>query len=271
MLQLSKKASIALLNSALLAVVAVGCSQFGSGSQKQAASQSKSTDGVDKFSKEGYALVQAERVAELKASIISFSKLATELASEDETKIPGLRLYMSSLIEQLKKVAPAKSFDERKQLSLGAWQEVWSDARNPNPPGQKILRPNVFQVLYSDGVGFNFGVRSIALPSGEVVIATSVIELSFEKDAVKDELNVTFQKTFTKAGDLSKESIAQLAQDIKDGKRADVVQDPERRFPRGPVGAKGPLDLVYVDDEIRISQGANPYSKVVDTFVLIRL
>ena len=224
------------------------------------------------FSAKGSAKRKTERLEELKSSIFAFSKLATERANADELSIPGSRLYMASLIKDLNQVAPAVTFAEKQKLSVGAWQEVWSDARNPSPPGQKILRPNVFQVLFEDGKGFNFGVRSIKLPTGAEVIATSVIELSFEKDSKKDQLNVTFDKTYTKQGDLSSEaSILDLAKGVKEGTRADVVADPERRFPRGPVGAKGPLELVYVDEEIRISQGANPFSGVVDTFVLKRL
>jgi hypothetical protein len=224
------------------------------------------------FSAEGSAARKMERLKELKSSILAFSKVATDRANEDELTIPASRLYMASLIQDLKKIAPAASFAEKQKLSIGAWQEVWSDARNPNPPGQKILRPNVFQVLFEDGKGFNFGVRSITLPTGAEVIATSVIELSFEKDATKEQLNVTFEKTYTKPGNLSAEaSILDLAKSVKEGTRPDVGADPERRFPRGPVGAKGPLELVYVDEEIRISQGANVFSGVVDTFVLTRV
>ena len=43
------------------------------------------------------------------------------------------------------------------------------------------------------------------------------------------------------------------------------------KYPRGPVGAEGFINTIYVDDELRIDYGYNEADKVVDMFVLVRL
>jgi len=207
-------------------------------------------------------------------SIKAFSKMATERALNNSATIPASRLRMSDFISELKDVAPKKTFEESLVLSQGSWQEIWSDAQNPLPPGQRILKPRVYQVVRDDGIGFNFGIREILLPNGAKIIATSAIQIELEAQKELGETKVTFLKTFSKQGDLSEEpSLAELAQGLWDGSRVnenDFKQDEDRRFPRGPVGAVGSLETIYVDENFRIVQGPNPFSKVVDTFVLVK-
>ncbi len=222
-------------------------------------------------------LGQAKRsVEEIIGSIKAFSKIATERAASNSATIPASRLKMADFISELKEASAKKSFDEVLRLSKGSWQEIWSDEQNPLPPSQRILKPKVYQVLRSDGIGFNFGVREIALPNGAKIIATSAIQLQVEAQEELGRTKVTFLKTFSKQGDLSEEaSLAALAEGLLDGSRVNgnaggFKQDEERRFPRGPVGAEGTLETIYIDENFRISQGPNPYSKVVDTFILVK-
>ena len=231
--------------------------------------------GSDEFSNRT-TRVAKRSVEEILSSIKAFSKVATERANSSSTSIPASRLKMAEFLSELKAVAPKKTNDETLRLSLGSWQEIWSDEQNPTPPGQKILKPNVYQVLREDGVGFNFGMRSISLPNGAQIVATSVIQLAFESVPESGNTKVTFLKTFSKVGGLETESsLAALAQGLLDGSRVNSTptgykQDEERRFPRGPIGAVGTLETVYIDEDIRIVQGPNPFSNVVDTFVLVR-
>lgn len=209
------------------------------------------------------------------ASIKALAKSATERAQKDGgVSIPASRLKFAEFISDLKEASPKKPFEETLRLKVGSWQEIWSDEQNPTPPNQKILKPQVYQVIREDGVGFNFGVRSIAIPNGPTVLGTAGIQLKTEALPESEEVKVTFIKTFSKKGDLSQEaSFTELAQGLLDGSRInaeDFKIEEERKFPRGPVGAVGFLKTVYIDDNFRIDQGPNPFSKVVDTFILVR-
>lgn len=219
------------------------------------------------LSAEAYATARKERLKEAKDAILAFATVATERRMESEVTIPKSRLRMAELIRNLQKLAPSSTFEQRFQKTIGVWQEVWSDEQNPLPPGFKILRPQVFQVIRADGIGFNIGVR--ATPFG---IGTAFIKLRASADAEKQRTNVEFLKTYSKVGDLATEpSLPALVQDILDNTRADITELPDSPFPRGPIGAKGTLDTVYVDDELRIVRGPNSYSDVVDTFILKRI
>ncbi len=215
-------------------------------------------------------------VEDIIGSIKAFSKVATERAASNSATIPASRLRMADFISELKEASPKKPFEEELRLSQGSWRQIWSDDQNPIPPGQKIIKSKVYQVIRSDGFGFNFGIRAITLPNGAEIIATSAIQLHLEAERQLGLLKVTFLKTFSKQGDLSEEpSLAELAQGLLDGTRVNdnangFKQDEERRFPRGPVGAVGTLETIYIDETFRIAQGPNPYSKVVDTFILVK-
>lgn len=216
-------------------------------------------------------------VEEIIGSIKAFSKVATERAASNSATIPASRRRMADFISELKEATTKKPFDEELRLSQGSWQQIWSDAQNPIPPGQSFLMTKVYQVIRSDGFGFNFGIRTITLPNGAEMIATSAILLQLQAERELGLVKVTFLKTFSKQGDLSEEpSLAELAQGLLDGARVNgnvngFKQDVERRFPRGPVGAVGTLDTIYIDENFRIAQGPNPYSKVVDTFILVKI
>ena len=219
------------------------------------------------LSPEEYAAAKIQRIAAAKETILALSKVATERRMEDELSIPKSRLRMAGLISDLQQLAPSMTFAKKLEMSAGVWQEVWSDEQNPLPPGFKILRPQVFQVVLPDGVGFNIGVRSA--PFG---IATAFIKLQATADLEKERTNVEFLKTYSKPGDLTSEkSLAELVQGILDGSRTDVTVLPDSPFPRGPIGAKGTLETVYVDEDLRIVRGPNVYNNVVDTFVLKRV
>lgn len=250
----------ALVSIAALSLVAAACSRESTSAPRSSASDSP-------FSVEASAKRRDARVKELKGSILAFAKIATDRRQADEGSVAASRLYMSSLITDLREVAPAMAFEAKLGKTVGVWQEVWSDEQNPLPPGFQILRPNVFQIVRADGIGFNIGVRST--PGG---VGTAIIQLEATADLKKERTDVVFTKTFFKPGDLSSEaSLSALGQGLVDGTRPDVAALPESRFPRGPVGARGTLETVYVDDEMRISQGPNAFSGVVDTFVLVRV
>jgi hypothetical protein len=234
--------------------------------------KNKSTSTTDSMNRlplsaEEYAQAKVQKISAAKDTIIAFAKLATERRMESELSIPQSRLRMAGLISDLQQLAPSMTFEKKLEMSKGVWQEVWSDEQNPLPPGFKILRPQVFQVVLPDGVGFNIGVRSA--PFG---IATAFIKLQATADLEKERTNVEFLKTYSKPGDLASEkSLSELVAGILDGSRTDVTVLPDSPFPRGPIGAKGTLETVYVDEDIRIVRGPNVYNNVVDTFVLKRV
>jgi hypothetical protein len=207
----------------------------------------------------------ASQIKELKSQIIAIA-----LANQSSLKNSEIvRAQLDPLVAKLG-LLETKTFEEEKALKIGVWQQLWTDdsddARADNV-FQKVDRTNTFQVVFDDGVFFN--VSEIQTLLGRF---TGFLRGNYE--AVEPRFNLEFTDLKVRAGKVASPEqggLFQFVEAAKLGRLKGLFTFPgERRYPNGPVGAKGYIETVYIDEEIRIDQGANLADGIIDLFVLVR-
>lgn len=207
----------------------------------------------------------AFQIKELKSQIIAIA-----LANQSSLKnAEFVRAQLNPLVEKLGALE-TKTFEEEKALKIGVWQQLWTDdaddARADNF-FQKVDRTNTYQVVFDDGVFFN--VSEIQTLLGRF---TGFLRGSYE--AVEPRFNLEFTDLKVRAGRVpspEQGGLLKFVESAKLGRLKGLFTFPgERRYPNGPVGAKGYIETVFIDEEIRIDQGANLADGVMDLFVLVR-
>lgn len=209
-------------------------------------------------------ITSAAEIEDLKAKIVAIA-LANQTNLENTAAV---RAQLNPLVAALGALE-TKSFEEEKALKLGVWQQLWTDdsddARADNF-FQKVDRTNTYQVVFADGVFYNVSEiqtllgRFTGFLRGQYTVAEPRFNLEFT------DLKVRRGGVQDDAGGLFR-----FVEDAKLGRLGGLFQFPgERRYPNGPVGAKGYIETVFIDDQLRIDQGANLADGVTDLFVLVR-
>ena len=202
-------------------------------------------------------------VDELKAQIINIS---TE-NMERFDNFAEVRELLQPLVEELR-AKQDLSEDEKLELKLGGWKQLWTDDAddsNSNTPISKALRNQTYQYVSADG--FFYNISTVAFPFG--IKETGFLRAEYTKapEGGADFFFTGFELTrgaTTDESDLEAISLALENDEVRSTPLNFL------RFPRGPVGAKGFIDTVYIDDQIRIDEGYNKADGDVDLFVLIR-
>lgn len=176
-----------------------------------------------------------------------------------------VRADLEALVQRLKAVAPPVTEDRIVQFSPGGWQQIWSDEQNMDPPGapERDLR-QIYQVVNGAGWGFNFGLRELA--DGQFVTFALQVVASVSCDLQTTEITKAFSNSRRLEND---EDLIQLSQAIYQG-NSDFVERNAGRFPRGPIGAKGVLQLLFIDEELKIGTSPNVYNGKIEMFVMER-
>jgi hypothetical protein len=208
----------------------------------------------------------AAEIEDLKSQIVAIA-LANQTNLENTAEV---RAQLDPLVAALGALE-TKSFEEEKALKLGVWQQLWTDdsddARADNF-FQKVDRTNTYQVVFADGVFYN--VSEIQTLLGRF---TGFLRGDYTAEAPRFNLEFTDLKV-RRGGvqdDPNQGGLFRFVEDAKLGKLGGLFEFPgERRYPNGPVGAKGYIETVFIDEQIRIDQGANLADGVTDLFVLIR-
>ncbi|WP_413578075.1 PAP/fibrillin family protein [Bdellovibrio sp. HCB290] len=140
-------------------------------------------------------------------------------------------------------VVPNKTESEKLPLVVGSWQQVWSDGPGGGPPGSGgTLADSVFQVVFPDGYYWNIGknkvgnVRSMGYLRGKFTIEPN-------------QLGIEFTKSVGSPGWVVDDTESYLLAMRAEVGSFDSVPTP------GPIGKKGFLANVYVDEDLRICRG----------------
>lgn len=216
-----------------------------------------------------------QSLEELKSSLLTTAnQWALEPASPGKYRQTFDSLYYRKFLDRGSQQKP----QEKLEKILGPWRQVWSTFENPNPAPLPEDPQNVYQVILESGRALNIGQRS--LPNGKPVISMIGIDIKTrveqktesgsDKDA-RSIVDVEFKNVFALEGGIEeyKKNLTDFALKVLDGKLGNKV--PSGNFPRGPIGAKGYLESIYVDDDIRIDIGSNPFTGGLDYYVLERV
>ena len=199
----------------------------------------------------------APRVEELKQEI-------RKIASENIGNVGAIsetRAKLQPLADELGQYhSPASAADDI-QLLEGAWKQVFSDDREPQPPGFKTDLDTVYQVITKDGYFYNLcDLKGFITVSGI---------LRGEYKPVGDFLNIEFTKVSVKLGGLSETAeLNSFVRDIEAGRVKTIVPPGSNQAPKGPVGARGNIRNIYIDEDFRVATGQNFADGKVDLYVL---
>lgn len=209
------------------------------------------------------ATCDAQSAIDLKQKILSLSKANTSMT----TNLPEVRAQLNELAFQLACKSQPVTVDTWVQHSPGSWRQIWSDEADNSPAGspQRDLE-KIFQIVIAEGRAVNFGVR--ILPNGQRL--TFALEA---KGTVVDNVQTTeILNGFVRSEDLkSGESLQALAEDIFSATFATFTPVQLGVFPKGPIGAKSDLTILYLDDQLKIGTAPNVYSGQSEMFVLERV
>lgn len=203
------------------------------------------------------AFADAERLTELKEQIREIA-IANIGNLEDKAET---RALLEPLVEELSTYhSPAQATDDLELLE-GAWKELFSDDEEPEPPGFRTDRDTVYQVVTKEGYFYN-------LSNLQGFITVSGI-LRGEYTPAGEYLNITFTDVSTRLQKLADGlELFPFVQGIESGKIGTITPPGNNTAPNGPVGARGNIRNIYIDEDFRVATGENFADGIVDLFVL---
>ena len=190
------------------------------------------------------------RIAALKSEIRTIA-LENQLRQDN---LPEIRAQLQPLVDELESLVPARTESQKKEQVVGVWHSLWSDMSF----GPVVDYANVFQVVYPEG--FYYNISREVLPNGAV--ATGYLRGSFAD--VGDSYRIEFTRNaiadgwFDPGVDLWSAGLA-----VENG-TVRVMDVP------GPVGVRGDLQNVFVDEDLRIVVGKSDDDEADSMFVLSR-
>lgn len=208
------------------------------------------------------AVAQSTKIGELKQQI---SALSLENISNVENR-EGVRKQLDTLVSELTQLAGPVTEQTWVQFAPGSWQQIWSDERDNSPPGAPAQDlTQIYQFISAEGWGFNFGERKISADQSITFALAVVGSISGNQQTTE------ITQAFLRPSSLSKgESLADLSANIRSGGRSGFDPREAGKFPNGPIGAKGILNLQFLDQDLKIGYSPNVFTGQIELFVLRR-
>ena len=182
-----------------------------------------------------------------------------------------VRRELDPLVNELQKYQDL-SAEESLERKIGSWKQLWTDDADDlraNNFFQTVDRDQTYQIVFEGGVFYNLTV--IRTPFGRL---SGFLRGVYSSDSIDQKtLNLEFTKLSLRRRGLSRDGgeLSTLTQDLEDGVIGSFgLPFGTDRFPRGPVGAKGTIRTIYIDNFLRIDIGQNKADGVEDLFVLIK-
>ena len=203
-----------------------------------------------------------KKIGILKYKILEIAKKNTYLSGcgcEAQEVVKQLQ----PLVDELKSYYPYRTVKQELPQLARTWKEVFSSDCEPEPPGFKTNRDHSYQTIFKDGQFVN--QAELIGPLG--VKVTGMLRAKYTTDG--NELSLEFDKVTARPGGFRKtESLTELADKSRKGDLIQFDVSFGRTAPEGPVGAKGRIKNVYLDDDIRIAVGSNLADGIQDLYIL---
>jgi hypothetical protein len=203
------------------------------------------------------------------ASIQDLKTEIQKIASENQARTdnyPAVRAQLEPLVKELVD-RTNQSAEERLTGKYGTWQQLWTDDADDTRPNNfltRIDRTRTFQVVDPKGFFYNVSEMETAIN----LRLTVFLRGEYQKEG--SGVGIKFTNLDIKV--LGIRDVEEITYKLENKQEKFFPATKFSQYPsRGPVGAEGFIDTVYVDDELRIDYGFNKADKVVDLFVLKRL
>jgi hypothetical protein len=206
------------------------------------------------------ARADSARAAQLKEQILEIS--TTNNGRRDN--LQQVRRALDPLVTELAGLRQQVTAEQDLQATVGAWKEVWSDDTQADPPSFSTDRDAVYQVITPDGYFYNISELVGFLGFRVTGLLRGVYQ------AREDRLEIEFTNVGIQLNSLGRTDLYEFVQAVESGRESYVVPPGDLQAPNGPIGARGQLKNLYVDEQIRIAQGQNNADGVVDLYVMVR-
>ncbi|MNJ93236.1 PAP_fibrillin [compost metagenome] len=184
-----------------------------------------------------------DAVEDLKTQILQIASAAQGEYDSDDND-PAVRAQLDPLVDQLVALVPARTEAEKFVDVVGAWQQVWADGPG-GPPGMGPLAADVFQVVFPDKYYWNVAKNKV-----RDIMTMGFLRGKFDVEA--DSLKIEFTKAVFDPGWVAPGTdVNTLAMRAEVGAYDGNPQTPGT----SPIGKKGFLANVYVDEDMRICRG----------------
>ena len=162
----------------------------------------------------------------------------------------SVRAQVDPIVDKLARHFGTRPASEKVPLVAGAWRQLWSDYPYPMSRFLKMDPRQVYQVVSDDGHYWNIGDQRALGIFG----MTGVLRGQYELNGTK--LNIQFTDVGYRFGRLSRrENLVSFADGLESGDRFYLPIPGGGQAPRGPVGIRGTLETLYVDQDLRIERG----------------
>lgn len=207
--------------------------------------------------------------------LLNLKKQIIQISEQNMNRLDNFSVIRKKLDPLVKKLGQLQSLtpEDSKKLKVGVWKQLWTDDADDlraNNRFQTAERDQTYQVVFADGVFYNLTV--INTPIGP---ASGFLRGIYEQNKKAPEyLDLRFTSLRLKKGGLpsSSNDILDLTLDVENGyQKTFSLPFGFDKYPNGPVGAKGDIKTVYIDQFLRIDVGRNQADQVEDLFVLIKL
>ncbi len=189
--------------------------------------------------------MRKSRIADLKQQIVIISSANTKRVDN----FAEVSAQLSPLVSELRSLTPAKTQAQTEDMLEGAWHQLWSNLEMMGPGFIRQDLTEVFQVVSKDGYYYNFGSNCIF----RLLPATGILRGKYTtSDAGFD---IEFTKVGFRIGALNEDRdlVSYTKKFELEGKK--MLSTGGGRAPKGPVGIKGHLTTLYVDEDFRIAGG----------------
>ncbi|MGL4608497.1 MAG: PAP/fibrillin family protein [Trueperaceae bacterium] len=180
------------------------------------------------------------KVAALKKAILVTAKAAaTEQCDQDDNN-PDVAEALNKLTDELLKLVPARTEEQKLSQVAGGWKQVWSDLDSSSPIC--ISAQDIYQVVSPDGYYWNIskniieGSESLGLLRGKYTVQPDFLRIEFTNQAFSDVYPAKGTDLIDLAARAEKGEFTALPSSF-------------------PVGLQGNLQNTYVDDTLRIVRG----------------
>ena len=203
------------------------------------------------------------------ASIQDLKSEIQKIASQNQARTDNYQEIRTQLEPLVKELVGRtnQSAEERLTGKYGTWQQLWTDDADDTRPNNfltRIDRTRTFQVVDPSGFFYNVSEMETAIN----LRLTVFLRGEFKKEG--SGVGIKFTNLDIKV--LGVSDVEDITYKLENKKEKFFPATRFSQYPsRGPVGAEGFIDTVYVDDEIRIDYGYNKADRVVDLFVLKRI
>ncbi|HEX7673496.1 MAG TPA: PAP/fibrillin family protein [Bdellovibrio sp.] len=185
----------------------------------------------------------ADQIQQLKYEILQIAFDAQGTYDSDDNN-PEVRQKLDPLVDQLVALAPKRTEQQKLVDVIGTWYQVWADGPG-GQPGQGALADSIWQVVFPEGYYWNVArdqygqIKNMGYLRGKFTVGDNALSIEFTKAVTNP--------TWSFAEPTRQAMLAEFG--TYDGNPT--------TFPPGtsPVGKKGTLANVYVDEDIRIVRG----------------